>query len=67
MSILYRPASARRRLAEAGVAVGWLLGRRHHPLVVAVILAGLGLGAVAAMTLWPYVLGAVAHRGGGSP
>jgi len=51
----------RRRLAEVGLAgllLGALMGRPHHPLVWAALVAGV-LGTLALMAaLWPYVLGA---------
>jgi hypothetical protein len=59
---LYQPPRQRERQAleagGAGLVIGWLIGRHHHPLVWAGLLAfSVGL-VIALVMLWPYVIAA---------
>lgn len=46
-------------LVVGGGVVGYLFGRRHHPALWLGLAGALALAGAVAVTLWPFVLGAV--------
>jgi hypothetical protein len=55
------PATERRRLIKAGAVgafMGWLAGRRHHPLFWAALVVSVLFVVGFVLSIWPYVLSA---------